>query len=598
MMVADTNTIMPDIPLPKPSAKPTAVGQPPAAPQATSVGSNSDNLTPPPSTLKVQPPTPSPQVKMASPTSAAPAVSPSPPPPKVAPPGSPLPVNAKPAGPPRPPASVAAVEAMTKAPPPPKPMQPEPAAAAPKMAEPKSSPLKFLPFVVGGLVLLALAAFLISRIMGGSSRQSVSVSETPSSDSSSQSGSTGTTGNSTAPTQSATLEYWGLWEPDSVMQSAFDKFEKDNPGIKINYIKQSHQDYRERLQTAIASGNGPDLFRFHASWTPMLRNELAIVPASVYSASEFKQTFFPVASEQLSLDGQLVGVPLMYDGLLLYYNQEIFEAAGVEPPTSWPELRTLASQLTVKSTDGIQRGGLAIGNATNVEHFSDILALLMLQNGADFANPNSPETRDALTFYTNFVKTDGVWSETLPSSTVAFARGEAAMMFAPSWRAHEIQAINPNLRFATTSVPQLQADQRIAWANYWAEGVSQMSKNKDAAWKLLKYLSSAATMQEMYSQQTQVREFGEPYARTDLADKLATNAILQPLMSDAPYAEGWYLSSFTHDTGINDQLIRYYTDAVNAILGGKQAADVLTTLDQGTQQVLRQYQVTTEDRGI
>lgn len=487
---------------------------------------------------------------------------------------------------------------MSKAPPPPKPTTPQPASVQPKLAEPKKSPLRFLPFVVGGLLLLALAAFLVSKLLGGGSRQSISIPETPS-DPSNQSGrSSDSSLNKESPAQAVTLEYWGLWEPDSIMTAIFNQFEKENLGIKINYIKQSHQDYRERLQTAIASGNGPDIFRFHASWTPMLKSELAIMPASIFSASEFKQTFFPVASEQLALGGQLIGVPLMHDGLMLYYNQDIFEAAGVEPPATWPELRTLAGQLTVKSADGIQRGGLAIGNASNVEHFADILALLMLQNGADFANPNSPETRDALTFYTNFVKTDGVWSETLPNSTVAFARSEAAMIFAPSWRALEIKAINPDLRFATTSVPQLQADQRIAWASYWAEGVSQMSKNKDTAWKLLKYLSSAEVMQKLYSQQTQIREFGEPYSRSDLADKLATNAILQPLMSDAPYSRGWHLNSFTHDNGINDQLIRYYTDAVNAILGGKQAADVLTTLDQGTQQVLRQYGVSTSDRNI
>lgn len=63
---------------------------------------------------------------------------------------------------------------------------------------------------------------------------------------------------------------------------------------------------------------------------------------------------------------------------------------------------------------------------------------------------------------------DGVWDDKLPSSTVAFARGDVAMMFAPSWRAHEIAAQNPDLKFKTTTLPQL-SDERISWGSYWAE---------------------------------------------------------------------------------------------------------------------------------
>jgi len=131
----------------------------------------------------------------------------------------------------------------------------------------------------------------------------------------------------------------------------------------------------------------------------------------------------------------------------------------------------------------------------------------------------------------------------------------------------------------------------LAWASYWAEGVSNYSQNQAAAWKFVKFLSTPEVMQQLYSKQSQIRAFGEPYSRKDLADKLVTNPILKPLLSDAQYAQGWYLSSFTHDNGINDQLIKYYEDAVTAILGGKNSNDVLSTLEQGTSQVLRQYGV-------
>ena len=50
------------------------------------------------------------------------------------------------------------------------------------------------------------------------------------------------------------------------------------------------------------------------------------------------------------------------------------------------------------------------------------------------------------------------------------------------------------------------------------------------------------------------------------------------------------MSSFTHDNGINDQIIKYYEDAINAMVNdGKTVENVLSTVEQGVRQVLRQY---------
>ncbi|NCN06963.1 MAG: extracellular solute-binding protein [Candidatus Pacebacteria bacterium] len=454
-----------------------------------------------------------------------------------------------------------------------------------KLASLKKSPLRFLPFILIGFLVIGVAVFAYRAISGGSR---TSVTPPSSSGSGANSSAGGASTPSTSGGQAVTLEYWGLWEPAEVMTQVLSDFEKANPGVSIRYTKQSYRDYRQRLQTAIASGNGPDLFRFHASWTPMLSAELARMPASVYSAAEYQKTFYPAAAAQLQVQGQLVGIPLMYDGLALFYNKEALQTAAVDPPTTWSELRTLAAKLTIKSGSEIKRGGVALGNATNVDHFSDIIALLMLQNGADLAEPNSAEGRDALLFYTNFQKADGVWNSVLPSSTVAFARGEAAMLFAPSWRAHDISAINPDLQFGITSVPQL-SDTRIAWASFWAEGVSQQSKQQELSWKLLEYLSSKEVQLRLHADQAGLRAFGEIYSRTDLADQAASNEFMRPYLQDAPFASGWYLSSATFDAGINDQLIGYYEKAVTGLLGSSSMNTVLTELEQGTTQTLTQY---------
>lgn len=466
---------------------------------------------------------------------------------------------------------------------------------APQFVEPRKSPLRFLPFIGGAIVLLLVLGFVAFRFLGLGGSSTTSVSNTSNSQSNTTGGTTqGTTGQQAVQQttgKKVSLEYWGLWEPTETMATVIKDYETANPGVTIKYNKQSHKDFRTRLQNALGSENGPDIFRYHASWVPMLKQNLAALPSSIFSASDYQNTFYPVAVSQLQVNGQLVGIPLMYDGLELFYNTDVFQTAVLEPPKTWADLRTAATKLTVKEGSTIKRAGIAMGNTVNVEHFSDILGVLMLQNGADLTKADSAEVRDALLFYSNFIKTDGVWDDSLPSSTVAFARGDVAMMFAPSWRAHEIIAMNPDLKFATAPLPQL-SEERIAWATYWAEGVNTKSANKDESWKFLKYLSSKEVQQKLYASQAETRTFGELYSRRDLADTLAKDPKLSAFVQDAPYAKGWHLSSYTHDTGLNDQLIQYYKDAINSLLVGKQVEEVQKTLDQGVSQVVRQYGVT------
>lgn len=396
----------------------------------------------------------------------------------------------------------------------------------------------------------------------------------------------------------ATLTYWGLWEPEEVMRGVIMEWEKDHPNIKINYSRQNHNEYRERLQSALARGEGPDIFRFHLTWVPMLKNELESIPSSVMSASQYEQTFYPIISENLKSGASYLGVPLMIDTLALYYNEDIFRAAGKNPPTTWEELRQTASDLTVKDEQGrIQTAGVALGLASNVDHWSDILGLMMLQNGADLTNPSACSTQggeevclgaDALTFFAIFSKIDGVWDETLPSSTQSFAAGRLAMYFGPSWRVFDIKALNPRLNFKIVPVPQLPGT-NISWATFWVEGVAQKSKHKYEAWEFLKFLSSPQTLEKLYQAQSNLRLFGEIYPRKEMADKLKTNPLVAPFLEQVPNAKTWYLCSNTYDNGINDRMIKYFEDAVNAVNSGKTAKEALQTASQGVSQLLTQY---------
>lgn len=521
--------------------------------------------------------------------------------PPVAAPGKPSLAAVAAAAPPPPPApapTANTTQGSVGGPPPPSSAKPGQAASAPAApaapkqqkqatkpveAKPKRSFLKFIPLILGGIALLSVLVLAAMRFLGGgSSGNSVSVS-------SQNSAATSTGSQQAAPSKQITLQYWGLWEESDTLEEIFDDFSAANPGILVQYRKQSHREYRERLESAIASGTGPDVFRFHAAWTPMLKEELEPAPSSVMTVSQMSQDFYPVVSSQLVHDGEVVGLPLMYDGLALFYNKKALETAAVSVPQTWADLKTAAKTLTIRSGEQIDRAGAALGAAANIEHFSDILGLLLVQNGANLENPSSTEAIQALTFYTDFMTKDAVWDRTLPNSIAAFAEGKVAMIFAPSWRVHEIVSMNPELDFDTAPVPKL-TDAEFAWASYWAEGVSSQSDNSDAAWKLLEYMASEEVQQKLYSAASQEREFGPLYSRVDMASEIIDSKYVGAFLEDAPQATSWYMCSSTHDSGINDEIIRYYADAVNGVTAsGTSVAEAMSTVSLGVSQILTQY---------
>ncbi len=437
---------------------------------------------------------------------------------------------------------------------------------------PKRGLPKVLIFVLLGIIVLGFIAFLVSKLagrMGGGGE--------------------------------ADLTWWGLWEDDSVVAPLIAEYEAANPNVKIQYVKASQQDYRERLTNALAKGEGPDIFRFHNSWVPMLRNELDFVPASVMSAGDFAQAFYPVVSSDMTSGTGLLGIPLGYDALTLFINEDIFSQAGKTPPVTWDELRQTAISLTTKDEQGtITQAGVSLGRTENVDHWQEILALMMLQNGVDLSVPTGKLAEDALTFYTVFSSVDGVWDATLPPSTTTFAAGKLAMYFGPSWRAFEIRQQNPNLKFKTVPVPQLPKsnpnEPDVTYATYWTEGVWARSLKKEAAWKFLKFLSSQESLQKMYENASKTRLFGEPYPRSDMASLLSQDAIVGSIITQAPDALSWYLDSRTFDgaTGINSQIGKYFEDAVNAVNSGTPAAKALETVASGVSQVLSQYGLTSQ----
>ncbi len=395
-------------------------------------------------------------------------------------------------------------------------------------------------------------------------------------------------------TKQVNLIYWGLWEEKEIFQPLIDDYQKKNPYVKINYQKMSPDSYRDKLIVRSKNNQGPDIFRFHNTWLPQIKEVLSPLPQSVMTNSEFEKIFYDIHKKDLKVENYYYGIPLMIDGLLMVYNRSLFKRAGVlKEPETWEEIMDIVPKLTVKNQQGnLITSGIALGTANNIEHFSDIFALFLVQNGADLSNLNTAEAVSALEAYRKFAELPNqFWNEEMPNSINAFLQEKVAIIFVPSWQILNIKMANPELDFKVAKVPTIPGSKNISIANYWVEGVSRYSKNQLEAWKFLKFLVEKESLTKLYEIQAKARLFGTAYSRVDLANLLIQNEYLGPVIKQAENFVSLPLVNRTFDNGLNDGLIKYLENAINSTIEGVSYSEALKTMSEGVQQIFNRYNV-------
>lgn len=368
---------------------------------------------------------------------------------------------------------------------------------------------------------------------------------------------------------SVELTYWGVFMPEQVMNPIIEKYQSENPNVKINYQERSFNDdlgdYKNTLKTRLTNGSGPDIFRMHSTWSTPFYSQLSLENDAMTDV-ELKSEFYPVVSTQCrTRDAKVICIPLMYDGLVLLYNVDMFKDEGVLPPTTWEELRTISARLTKRDSRGNpNRSGVALGTSNNISNASDILSILMLQNGVSLPDGiDSPEGKTALEFYKSFEK-NRIWTETMPESPIAFASEKTAMVFAKRWEILEILELNPTLNFGVTTIPQVPkldgTTTNNTWASFWVESVSNDSSKDEQreAWKFLHWLSEPEQQKAMFDEFKKYYRFGEIYSSVALRNDIINTPILGPFVEQALTSSTW----LTADTSGNDVYVKVFNDAI------------------------------------
>ncbi|MBL1068176.1 sugar ABC transporter substrate-binding protein [Streptomyces sp. 7-21] len=199
-----------------------------------------------------------------------------------------------------------------------------------------------------------------------------------------------------------------------------------------------------------AAGTLPDLVLSDNPDLPKLASTGALLPLDDEVDTE---GFYDSVLDTGRYDGELYGVAPGVNGLALFYDREVFAEAGLEPPTTWEELRRTAAALTEGHRYGLALS--AIGTEEGTWQFEPFL----WGAGAELTDLDSPEAVTALSFWGSLFDDGSVSASALnwSQSDVAeqFAGGHAAMMINGSWQLAALDAYE-DLDYGVVPLPTLR----------------------------------------------------------------------------------------------------------------------------------------------
>lgn len=290
-----------------------------------------------------------------------------------------------------------------------------------------------------------------------------------------------------------TLQGWSSSTAENVrLQEIVDNWNAANPGIQVTLDQVP--DYDTTLARGLASANPPDIFYVDSFRFLDLVQAGALL--AVDERIEGADDFYPSLRAAFTFNDQFYCPPKDFSTLALQINTQMFEAAGLEPPTTWEELRAAAEALTTDEVAGI----------VVPADFARWIAFLYQAGGSvtddEFTQMtiNSPEALEALDFYTGLVL-DGVGQT--PASLgagwpgEAFGQGKAAMAFEGNWIVPYLNDNFPDLDFVSVELPAGPAGRAtMAFTVCYAIPASgQTPEEQEAAIEFLNYLVSVEGMQ-------------------------------------------------------------------------------------------------------
>ncbi|MFW5941782.1 MAG: ABC transporter substrate-binding protein [Chloroflexota bacterium] len=329
---------------------------------------------------------------------------------------------------------------------------------------------------------------------------------------------------------------WSSSEAENTrLQAVVDDFNAANEDIEV--VLNLVPDYDTRLQTSLAGGSPPDVFYIDSFRLPDLVDAGAVEPAE--GRIDNPDDFYDSLYEAFVYDGTFYCPPKDFSTLGLIYNEDLFDAAGVDHPTAdwtWDDLQGAAEQLT-NADEGVYGMSLSAD-------FARLIAFLY-QAGGEVANEdftemtiNSPEALEATEFYVGLVA-DGYAAQPADLDSgwpgEAFGRERAAMVVEGNWIVPFMEDQFPDVNYGIAQLPAGPGGEAtMAFTVCYGVPADIPEDRQEAAFELVNYLTGEEGMEAWTN-----LGLAMP-TRESLRDPwLEQFPELQPFLDGADYARAW-----------------------------------------------------------
>ena len=236
-----------------------------------------------------------------------------------------------------------------------------------------------------------------------------------------------------------------------------EKFEAENPDIKLNLDVVSWNDVYTEVDTRIANNNAPDILNIDVFAN--YANDGLLLPVSDYCPEDLYSDFFPSFIDQSVIDDTVWAVPDLASARALFCNADIFEEVGIEYPTTWSELED-ACQAIIDFYDGeVYPWGVDMTTDEGQAAF----AYYTWGNGGGFVDENgewavnSDENVEAINFALSLVE-NGFTNPNPATQTRydlqdMFAAGKLAMLIAPNQLPTYVADKGGDINMVTVNIP-------------------------------------------------------------------------------------------------------------------------------------------------
>lgn len=363
-------------------------------------------------------------------------------------------------------------------------------------------------------------------------------------------------------------------------------------GIDVTWDNTPYGSFQEKLQTEGSTGSGTyDVVAWVDSWGQGIKPYLVPLDDKIKEANidttDYPKAYLDAAKGD---DGKLYGLPFRGHAQVLFYRKDVFNQLGLQPPQSWQDVATDAKTIRDKTQLDPIAMYYKVGTGQNLFIW---LNMLWGSGGDIFNNTKHPIFNNdvgvkASQQYVDYVKNNLTNKSALTygegEATTEMTKGKAAMFVGWSWiyenfTNKEIAAPEVLNNVGVVPAPT-NGGAPVSYGYIWSTGILQSSKNQDAAWEYIKWMTSKPTEKAVVTDKSDPKTSNIVAVHLSNLNDPAVNATsnglhkvmatmlqtarTQPLLAEWP------------------EIQTKLETAINEMAGG---ADVKTTLDKAQQDV-------------